>query len=377
MYKSPKRGGFMPLPEIKPTDLEVLPIERASTIPSDWYTDPAFFEFDQKKLFAAHWQYFGHVSQLRQVGDFIVGDVAGNPVIVVRDKQENLRAFYNVCRHRAGPLATENGNAKLLRCQYHGWSYNLEGELIGTPKFEGVEGFDKKNCRLPQVNVATYAGIVFVNLAPDPEPLTSILSGIQERILPMTLQTMRFHSRVTYQIKCNWKVYVDNYMEGYHIPSIHPELNSILDASGYVTECGENVVLQYSPFNGSAKIENIYSKRAGDAAFYYFVFPNIMLNILPGRLQVNSILPLDRDLTLTIFDYFYADLESVEAKKHISEDLRYSDIVQNQDIKICELVQRGLASTAYEQGRLSVLEERGVYHFQSSLKRAYREALGR
>ncbi|MGE0172528.1 MAG: aromatic ring-hydroxylating dioxygenase subunit alpha [Oligoflexales bacterium] len=362
-------------PEINPKDLEVLPITQASTIPSRWYTDAEFFAFDQKNILAKHWQYLGHISQLRHPGDYIVGEIAGNPVIVVRDKDGALNGFYNVCRHRGGPLATENGNAKMLRCMYHGWSYNLQGQLVGAPRFEGVENFDIKSCRLPRIHVETYAGMVLVTLSANPKPAANFFAGIRERILPVDLEKKQFSSRVVYSINCNWKVYIDNYMEGYHISHVHPELDSILDQTNYTTQIHENYILQHSPFKPNSEDENIYATESGQAAFYYLIFPNMMLNILPGRLQINSVVPVGRDKTLVIFDYFYDDLKSESAKKLIEEDLKYSDIVQQQDIRICEYVQKGLASDSYTQGRISVLEEQGVYHFQSRLKQAYRDAL--
>jgi choline monooxygenase len=362
--------------------LETVPIERAETIPSSWYTDPQFHDIDRECIFARTWQNVGHIGQVRNAGDALVATVAENPVLAVRGKDGVLRAFYNVCKHRGGPLATKDCTVKVLQCQYHGWTYLLDGSLRGVPEFDRVELFDKKDYGLVPIHVDVWEGMVFVNLSENPQPLHSIFEGITERISPIELSTKKFCKRVNYEVNCNWKVYVDNYLEGYHLPYVHPELCNLLDYQNYVTETFEYYSLQYSPFTGKA---NLYTRGEGAAphpitneavrgeAFYYFVFPNFMLNILPGRLQSNIIVPLAHDRTLTIFDYYYDDIDSPQARKMIEEDVAYSDRIQKEDIEICEHVQRGLASKAYHRGRFSVKCERGVYHFQRLLKEAYKK----
>ena len=160
-------------------------------------------------------------------------------------------------------------------------------------------------------------------------------------------------------------MYVDNFLEGYHLPLVHPELCDAISYADYVTETFETYSLQHSSFRDESS----------DRAYYYFVFPNIMLNILPGRLQVNSIVPQTADTTEVIFDYFYDDISSSEATKKIEDDQAFADRVQWEDIEICEHVQRGLESVAYDKGRFSAETEAGVHHFQRLLKRSYSEYL--
>ena len=358
--------------KIPANDLATVPIERSQTIPSAWYTEPDFHKLDQQAVLSATWQYVTHISRVKKPGDTFLTTIAGNPVIIVRDREEKLRAFYNVCKHRGGPLATECSSRKVLQCQYHGWTYLLDGTLRGVPEFDRVELFDKKDFGLTPIALEIWQEMVFVNLAPAPEPILRTFAGIAERIAPLSLAGKIFHKRTIYNVQTNWKVYVDNYLEGYHLPYVHPELCKLLDYHRYVTETFDRYSLQYSPFQEG---ENLYQAEGGEA-FYYFVFPNFMLNILPGRLQTNLVVPVAPDRCQVIFDYYYDDIESEPARKVMADDEAYSDKVQAEDIEICEQVQKGLASCAYDRGRFSVKCEQGVYHFQQLLKQRYREFLG-
>lgn len=359
------------IPQITDSDLLIQPLAKAATIPSAWYTRPEFHEWDNAGIFSRTWQGVGHISRLKNSGDYILANIADNPIIVVREKDEKIRAFYNVCRHRGGPLALEDGHANALQCKYHGWTYRLDGTLRGTPQFEGVEDFHKNDYCLLPLPCEVWEGLIFVRLTEEGEPLTDVLSGIKKRIAPISLENKKFYSRVNYEINCNWKVYMDNYLEGYHLPFVHPALNKLLDYRNYVNETHEYYSLQYSPFRNG---RNIYSADGGQA-FYYFIFPNFMLNILPNRLQTNRVIPLSENKCIVQFDYFYDDVDSPQAQKVIGEDIAFSDEVQQEDIKICEYVQKGLQSSGYEQGRFSVECEAGVHHFQSLLKNAYRKGL--
>ena len=369
------------LPEISANDLAILPLERSETIPSAWYTDTRFHEFDRKAIFSACWQLAGHADRLRQPGDFLSTEVAGNPVILVCGKDNQVRAFFNVCRHRGGPLAIEeSGSCHALQCNYHGWTYTLEGMLRGVPQFDRVELFDKKDFGLIPIELASWEGLLFVRLSPERTIVPGVqelFKGIRERIAPERLSTKRFYKRVRYPVECNWKVYVDNYLEGYHLPYVHPELCNLLDYHQYVTETFEYTSLQYSPLTGDtiyAPKEANGGKEQGGSAFYYFIFPNMMLNILPGRLQTNIVIPRAANKAEVIFDYYYDEPQSGERPQSREADIEYSDRVQDEDAEICAHVQKGLESVAYDKGRFSVEMEKGVYHFQSLLKESYRKA---
>ncbi len=369
----PPRLSRRSFPDVTAADLRVRPLARAETIPSEWYTDPRFHELDWEAVFTTTWQHVGDVQQLAQAGDHLVTEVAGNPIIVVRGKHGELRAFYNVCRHRGGPLALKDGHADMLICKYHGWTYRLDGMLRGVPHFNRVELFDKQEYGLVPVQLAVWEGLVFVNLADHPKPVGTHFAGIRERIAPNRLEALRFIRRIDYDVRCNWKVYVDNYLEGYHVPSVHPELCRLYDYEGYLTEVHDRYSLQVGPLTDE---RNVYTAGGGEA-LYYHIFPNFMLNVVPGRLQSNVVLPVAPDRCQVIFRYYYDDVTSPAARERIEADIGFSDQVQREDAEICERVHQGLASRAYDRGRFSVRFEEGVYHFQRLLKGAYRDWLHR
>lgn len=362
---TPDRAAFA---DVSPRDLDTVPLERSETIPSAWYTDPRFDALERDAVFARSWQHVGHLSQVPNAGDHLITSVAGNPVIVVRGQDGVLRAFYNVCRHRGGPLAMKDGTCDMLQCKYHGWTYQLDGMLRGVPHFNRVELFDKKDYGLIPLQLDVWEGLVFVTLAEQPRPVAENFTGAAERILPTKLGELKFAQRIDYEVRCNWKVYVDNFLEGYHVPYVHPELVKLYDYQSYVTETYDWYSLQVGPLSGN---DNVYGVKEGEA-LYYCVFPNFMLNILPGRLQTNLVVPMGPDRCRVEFRYYYADVSSPRAKQLIGDDHDYSEKVQREDIEICERVQEGLASRAYDRGRFSVAFESGVYHFQQLLKQTYR-----
>ncbi|MCR9132142.1 MAG: Rieske 2Fe-2S domain-containing protein [bacterium] len=364
----------MKIPEIftsNPNEFNQPPIEQASTIPSSWYHDQEVYDFEQDVLFARNWQYVCHQDQLKNVGDVVHATIAGNPILVIKTKDEGIRAFYNVCKHRGGPLAVKKGTTTVLQCQYHGWTYLTDGSLRGVPDWNLVELFDEKNFGLEPVELSFWDGLIFARIESGGPDLLQIVEGISDRISPISMEKLQFYKEIVYDINCNWKVYVDNYLEGYHIPIVHPELANLLDYKNYVTEAYPWYSLQYSPFRGE---DNVYQTEEGEA-FYYFLFPNMMLNILPGRLQVNLVEPVSTNRCKVYFWYFYDDLSAKESTGIIKDDLEYSEVIQQEDIEICEAVQRGLQSKAYDKGRFSVKRELGVYHFQSLLKKQFRSVL--
>jgi len=350
-----------------PTSLfSVEAIERAQTLPSECYFDKPWHEIDIQHILKPRWQYVGHVSQVHKDGDVYPVSILGEPVIIVNNQQD-IKAFYNVCKHRGGPLATEAENCKMLQCKYHGWTYKLDGSLRGVPKFKYAELFDKDDYGLSAIPVEIWDGLIFVRLGLEAEPLSKQLGGIKESVHPLRISDFVFHSRVSYKLACNWKVYADNYLEGYHIPHVHPELCELLDIDQYATIVEDWQILQLSPLKNK---ESIY--QGGDeSAWYYYIYPNMMLNILPGRLQLNQILPIDEDHCIVHFDYYYSEQRLSDNPILPDDDKAYSDAIQAEDKSICEHVQMGLKSSAYTSGRFSVETEQGVYAFQSLLKEDY------
>lgn len=339
-------------------------LERAHALPVGHYFGEASLVLERRAVFARSWQLVAHAAQLAEPGDHVVDEVAGTPVLVLRGKDGVLRAFPNVCRHRAGPLALCSGKGlHSLRCRYHGWLYSQDGRLIGAPEMQDAKDFRLEDFRLPALPVREWQGLVFVALAQDAPGFDDVFGGIVERIRPIDIGAMRFARRDVFDVACNWKVYVDNFLEGYHVPTVHPALSKVIDYREYHVELFDWYSLQHSPIrDGTGAYQDGH-------AWYYFVFPNIMLNCVPGRLQSNRVLPLGPDRTRVEFDYFYAP--DPESQARIAVDQDFSDGVQLEDARICEAVQKGLSSGFYEAGRLSPARERGVWHFHELLRRAY------
>jgi choline monooxygenase len=339
----------------------------ARALPAPYYTHADSVGRDARAVFARSWQFACHASRLAAVGDHVVLDVAGLPLVVIRSTETAIRAYHNVCRHRAGPLARCDGiGARALRCKYHGWTYGLDGVLRSAPEMKGVEGFDPSTIRLPEVRVAQWQGLVFVAVGAAPS-FDEFVAGIDARLgRTDAFDGMVLHHRSHYDVACNWKVYVDNYLEGYHVPHIHPGLNKLLDYRSYVTETMRWHSLQFSPLESG---DDLYG--SGEA-LYYFLYPNTMLNILPGRLQTNRVLPLGADRCRVEFDFHYVLDPNDAAASRRAADLAFSDEVQLEDVTICEDVQRGLASGSYVAGRLNPLRENAVHHFQELLRADYR-----
>ena len=327
-------------------------LSRAGTIPARWYIDPTFLELEKASVFGATWQAVGRVNSVAAPGDYFACEVAGEPVVVARGKDGGLRAFSNVCRHRASIIAEGTGHASSLRCPYHGWSYSLDGKLLGQPEFEGVEDWNRSDICLPPFAVETWGPFVFVNLDGKAPPLAEVLGQIPEETgrLGCPMDKLRYSQRRDYVINCNWKVYIDNYLEGYHLPTAHPGLFRALDYSQYRVDTHRYYASQVAPLRTKDAAKD-------DRALYYWIFPNFMLNIYPDNVSSNIILPLGPDKTLTIFEWFAIDAGVT------AETIAFSDEIQHEDIKICENVQRGLHSRTYNTGRFSVKRENGVHHF--------------
>lgn len=343
-------------------------LDHATALPAAFYTEPGALAFERTAVFARSWQLVAHVSQLAGSGDHVVTDIAGVPLVLVRGEDGVLRALHNVCRHRAGPLAECDGRgARALRCRYHGWTYTLDGRLHRATEMGGVPDFDPAGIRLPEARVATWRGLVFVALDPA-EGFDTFIAQVDTRLGTLGFDHHVFDRRVAYEADCNWKVYVDNYLEGYHLPHVHPGLNRVLDYRSYAIETGRRHSLQFSPIDGS---RGVY---ADGEALYFFLWPNTMLNILPGRLQTNRVVPLGPDRCRIDFDYSYpagTDPETLAAQQR---DQAFSDEVQLEDGAICAAVQRGLASGGYVPGRLNPLRENAVFHFQELIRSTYRDA---
>ncbi|PIW30070.1 MAG: (2Fe-2S)-binding protein [Rhodobacterales bacterium CG15_BIG_FIL_POST_REV_8_21_14_020_59_13] len=338
----------------------VRPLEEARALDPSFYLGQATLDFDQQHILAPGWQIIAPAALVAAPGDHVVREIGGKPVLIVRNAQGVLNGFFNVCRHRAGPIALCDGkDAKRLRCAYHGWIYDLDGQLKVTPQMDGAKDFDISGIRLAPIEVAEWCGLVFARAGSGPA-FDAFIADIAPFCAPDHIAKMRWSHSRTYDVAANWKVYLDNYLEGYHVPVVHDGLNAILDYGDYRIDLSHWASVQRSPMDDAG----LYG--TGEAR-YVTLWPNSMLNILPGRLQTNRVVATGPDSCAVEFSYYYLPGEEARAEA----DDAFSTEVQAEDAMICGRVQQGLASGAYTPGRLSPAQEPAVWHFHNLLRRAY------
>jgi choline monooxygenase len=346
------------------------PLERAWTIPSDWYVDPRIAGLENRTVFSQSWQMICRVEQVTQPGRYVTDELAREPILVVRGSDGRLRAFFNVCRHHAAAVMTEpQGEASSLRCPYHGWTYGLDGELRGTPDFAGVCDFDRAANGLVPIAVATWEQFVFVRLDPEGPSIEEFLGeDLRAQFHALGLTRFHFMERRRYAFECNWKVFVDNYLDGgYHIPHLHKGLDSVLDYGRYTIKNGPRHCLQKSPLTSEGAEPETGAVRQGKLALYYWIYPNFMVNWYEGVMDTNLVRPMGIDRTEVIFDFYFPDVSSEEARVRNFASIHVGQRIQDEDTSICRSVQRGLASRAYRAGRLSARREAGEHLFHRLL----------
>lgn len=338
-----------------------LPLTRASALAPDVYTRADVHAMELKQVIGPNWQVIAPESLVQAAGDVIAREIAGVPVMVVRAASGALNGFYNICPHRAGPVAPCDARGlKRLRCGYHGWTYDFDGNLKLAPEMQSAEGFERDRIKLTPIEVRVWNAMVFARIG-NGVAFEDLYSGIEAIAGPAAFKDLTHHSTEVFEVAANWKVYVDNYLEGYHLPFVHPGLTQLVDYTDYKTELGPWWSLQRSPVDDSGPY-------AAGEGLYFFVYPNVMLNIMPGRVQTNRVVPTGLSTCQVEFDFYYAPGAAARAE----QDLKFSADVQEEDRRICEHVQKGLASGVYRPGRLSPDREAGVWHFQNQLRDVYR-----
>lgn len=345
--------------------------EKSFTIPKGYYTDPAIYAREKEAIFFKAWNYACHAGQVAAPGDYVTVRVADQNIVVMRAEDGVLRAFYNVCSHRAHELLHGCGHAKIVTCPYHAWTYHTDGRLRTAVGQKRVEGFEAEDFALKQVRIETYAGFVFVNLDPDASPLNSVAGSLAEDIATYCPDApkLKFAHRLTYELKANWKNVVDNFLECYHCSVAHPAFVDLVDIKNYHTRTYGLYSSHISPPGRSDNSAYQVPEGPSENFAAWWLWPNVTFNVFPGsaNITVLHIQPTGPETTLEHFDFFFADATPTEGER---QAIAYIDeVLQPEDIGLVESVQRGLHSRGYHQGRLMVDKDRsfnsehGLHHF--------------
>ncbi|MEU1513844.1 ring-hydroxylating oxygenase subunit alpha [Streptomyces sp. NPDC005811] len=343
------------------------------------YVDPQWFDADLKGVFARTWQWICHVEKLRSPGSYVAATVAGMPVAVVRDREGGLRAFYNVCKHRAHELLSGSGTTRNIVCPYHAWTYDLGGGLRAARRADAMEGFDKSEICLDQVQVEEFGGFVYVNLDPAAAPLARQAPDLAADIAHWApdVAELTHARRLTFELRSNWKNVVDNFLECYHCHIAHKEFVDLVDMSTY--EVRTHGIWSSHFGEAGQRANSVYDVSGATVRQHavWWLWPNTCLLRYPGRgnFMVLQILPAGPEHTLETWDFYFETPELSDAE--VQSVTYIEDVLQQQDIALVESVQRGMRTPAFDQGRIvydpsgSGLSEHGVHHFHGLLLDAY------
>lgn len=353
-----------------------IPIERAWMPPSSWYTEPAFDRLERDAVLQPSWQPACRVTEVSDPGQYVSGCCNGLPFVVVRDQAGELRAFHNVCSHKGREVVTDRGQSDILICSYHAWKYRLDGSLKSAPRIAGIEEFDRDAMALRPLAVTTWGPWVFINRDLEATPIATRVAPLDDALRAGGWEQLRFAARKEWIIGCNWKVYVDNYLDGgYRIPHMHPTLDAQLDMKSYRTEVFDTFSVQtsHAATEDQAALAISATDRIGTGAIYAWMFPNFMINRYGPCMDSNLVVPEGPDQCRVIYE-FYFDESVADAMQFVDDSIAQADLTQAEDIEICESVQVGLHSPAYDRGRYAPRVEIGEHHFHCLLAGAFAEA---
>ncbi|HJQ19260.1 MAG TPA: aromatic ring-hydroxylating dioxygenase subunit alpha [Gemmatimonadaceae bacterium] len=343
----------------------------AHTMPGERYTSPELYAREQEQLFAQHWNCVGRASDFRKPGDYRLRDVAGESLILVRDRGGDLHAFFNVCRHRGTQICQQHQGqfSETIQCPYHAWTYALDGRLVGAPHMNEVEGFDKKNFPLHEAAVAEWEGFIFVNIGANPQPFEQWFKPMFKRLSRYDLSSLRVGHSARYEVAANWKLIFQNYSECLHCPMIHPELSLVLPYQSGANDLTEGPFLggymeikapnESATLSGRACGRLVSDHIAGDdvsRAYYYTIMPNMMLSIHPDYVNYYRLTPVAVDRTIVDSEWMFSARNEGDPKFNPNDAVDFWDVTNRQDWDICERSQRGIASRRYQPGPYSPRE---------------------
>jgi Rieske 2Fe-2S family protein len=340
----------------------------ATTLPARYYTDPDLFRDELERFYCQDWVCAGRADQVPTPGDYFLREVAGESIIITRDATHSLRAFFNVCRHRGTRICavSEGHFPGRIQCGYHGWTYGLDGRLMGAP--HAHDGFCRENYPLNRVPVDVWDGHIFINLTTEPAPLSSQLEDLPHKFLHWNMADLRTYRSVVYEVKANWKLIMLNYNECLHCPILHPALSAISDyLSGENDQPHRGYIGGSMEFQGGAKTMSKDGKLRRDylpgltaeersKVYYYAIFPNLLLSLHPDYMMTHTLWPRAVDRTYVICDWHFHPGEMAKPNFEANDAVEFWDITNREDWAISELSQAGIKSRAYKPGPYSRCE---------------------
>ncbi len=355
---------------------------RSWSIHTDCYVDPVFLKLERQQIFHNSWQFLCHEEKLREPGSYVAADIQGQGIVACRDSDGELRAFYNVCKHRGHELLKGEGKTRVITCPYHAWVYNLDGRLSRARHSDHIENFNKDEICLSQVQLEVFCHLVFVNLNPQAKPLAEQSGELAKEIMGYApdLENLTFAHRLTYNIKANWKAVVDNFLECCHCPVAHRDFCTLVEMDTYkVKTYGIYSSHMAKAGRGNNKAYAVDDASVTDHAVWY-LWPNTTLMRYPGRgnFMVWRFYPIGPEQTHEIFDFFFETAEPNDAEREAIKFI--DDVLQPEDISLVESVQRGMCTPAFNQGRYLIdpegsgLSEHAVHHFHGLVLGAYKSS---
>lgn len=334
-----------------------------TTLPQKFFVSPEVFAEEQETIFARQWMLAGRADELAGAGDYKLVELAGESIIVVRDKDGDLRGFYNVCRHRGSRLCEKAaGHLSAIQCPYHAWTYSLDGRLIGAPDMNAA--FDKTAYSLAPVNLGVWEGFIFINLAASPASLENWFAPLAGKFAEWNLSELRRTNRIDYGIKANWKLMFQNYSECYHCSGVHPELTKLSPSDSAENDLCEGPFLggfmtvdagRSLTSSGKACALPI-ADRGSHRVFYYSIFPNMLLSLHPDYVMVHTLRPISSERTNISCEWFFNPRAFERDDFNPDDAVGFWDVVNRQDWHVCELSQQGISSRAYQPGPYSPRE---------------------
>jgi len=343
----------------------------ARTMPRERYTSETILAEERERIFARGWNCVGRSSRLAAAGEFIVREVAGESIIVLRDRAGKLRAFFNICRHRGTRLCREeSGHFKeTIQCSYHAWTYSIDGRLVGAPTMQDVPEFDKADYPLHEAALAEWEGFLFVNIMEDPPAFESAWRPVLERFARYDLPSLSVGHHVVYDVHANWKLVFQNYSECLHCPTIHPKLASVLPYQSGANDLTEGPFLggymEIKPPNESATmsgracgrvVSGALSEEDKHRGFYYTLMPNMLLSLHPDYVNYYMLTPVAVDRTRVESEWLFHPDTLADPKNNIRDGIEFWDLTNKQDWDIVEQSQLGIASRRYAPGPYSPRE---------------------